>query len=63
MTQVVDFLKEYEDMFPRIFSKMKEIVGSLEEMKIHLKPDANSVKKRPYQLNPKCKKKVCKDLD
>jgi hypothetical protein len=34
ITQVVDLLKEYEDLFPRRFSKMKHIVGSLGAMKI-----------------------------
>ena len=33
-TQVVDLLKEYEDLFSVIFSKMKGIVGSLREIKI-----------------------------
>jgi hypothetical protein len=29
ITQVINLLKEYEDVFPRRFSKMKGIVGSL----------------------------------
>jgi hypothetical protein len=48
VTQVIDLLKEYEDLFPRSFSKMKGIVGSLWEMKIQLNRDVNLVKKRPY---------------
>jgi len=45
---VVDFLKEYEDLFPRRFSKIKGIVGSLGKMKIQLNPDAKPVNRRPY---------------
>jgi hypothetical protein len=59
---VVDLLKEYKHMFLRIFLEMKCIVGSLREMKIHVNPDANSVKRRPYRLNPKYKGKKCKEL-
>jgi hypothetical protein len=40
VTQVVDLLKEYEDLFPHKFSKMKGIAGSLGAMKIQLKLDA-----------------------
>ena len=50
--QVMDLLKEYGDLFPKIFSNMKGIVGSLGEMKFQLKPNANPMKKRPYRLNP-----------
>jgi hypothetical protein len=48
VTQVVDILKEYEDLFPWRFSKMKGIAGSLGAMKIQLKPNAKMVKRRPY---------------
>jgi len=58
VTQVVDLLKEYEEFFPRSFSEMKGIVGSLCAMKIQLKPDAKLVKIRTYRLNPKSKEKV-----
>jgi len=63
VTQVVDLLKEYEDLFPQRFSEMKGIVGSLGAMKIQLKPDAKLFKRRPYHLNPKYKEKVRKELD
>jgi hypothetical protein len=42
---------------------MKGIKGSLGDMKIPLKPDANSFKRRPYRLNPIYKEKVQKELD
>jgi hypothetical protein len=48
---------------PRSFSEMKGIAWSLGAMKIQLKPDAKSVKRRPYLLNPKYKEKVRKKLD
>jgi len=61
--KVVDFLKEYEDLFPQIFLEMKRMTSSLGAMKIHLKPDAKPVKTRPYHLKPKYKEKLCKELD
>jgi hypothetical protein len=63
ITHVVDLIKEYEYLFPRSFSKMKGIIGSLGAMKLQFTLDAKSVKRRPYHLNPKYKEKVCKDLD
>jgi hypothetical protein len=33
------------------------------EIKIPLRPDARPIKKRPYRLNPKYKKKVRIELD
>jgi hypothetical protein len=47
VTQVVDLLKEYEDLFPQIFSEMKGIVGSLGAMKIQLKPMPNQSREDP----------------
>jgi hypothetical protein len=41
--QVVDLLKEYEYIFPRIFLKMKGITRSLGAMKIQLNPDFKPV--------------------
>jgi len=63
VTQVVDLLKEYEDIFPRRFLEMKGITRSLWDMKFQLKPDAKPMKRRPYLLNPMYKEKVCKELD
>ena len=63
ISQVVDLLKEYQDIFPTSFSKMKGIAWELGEMHIQLKPDAKPVKKRPYWLNPKYKEKVKQELD
>jgi len=56
-------LREYEDLFPTKFYFLKGIVGDLRVMKITLKPYAKLVKHFPYQLNPKYKEKVHKELD
>lgn len=63
INQVVDLLKEYQDIFTTSFSKMKGIVDELGEMRIQLKPDAKPVKRRPYWLNPRYKEKVKQELD
>ena len=42
---------------------MKGIVGDLGEMKIPLKPDANSMKQWPYRLNPRYKEKGKEELN
>lgn len=63
ISQVVDLLKEYQDVFPTSFSEMKGIAGELGEMHIQLKPDAKPMEKRPYRLNPKYKEKVKQHLD
>ena len=60
---MVDLLKEYQDIFPMFFSKMKGIAGGLGEMHIQLKPYAKPIKKRPYWINPKYKEKVKQELD
>ena len=50
--RIAELLREYSDMFPIAFIEMKGIIGDLGEMKIPLKPEARSVKKSPYRLNP-----------
>jgi len=42
--KVVDFLCEYQDLFPTKFSCLKGIIGDLGVMKIMLKPDVKPVK-------------------
>lgn len=63
VNQVVDLLKEYQDIFPTSFSELKGIVGELGEMQIQLKPYAKPVKKRSYRLNPKYKENVKQELE
>lgn len=60
---MVNLLKEFEDLFHRIFLEMKGIVGYSGEMNIQLKLDARPIRRRPYRLNLKCKEKVWKELD
>ena len=48
--RVTELLREYSDLFPTTFTHMKGIVGEIGEMKIHLKPKARPVRKRPYIL-------------
>lgn len=61
--KVTELLREYQELFPTKFSDLKGIVGYLGVMKITLKLDVKQVKQFPYQLNPKYKEKVCKELD
>lgn len=42
---------------------MKGIVGELREMKIQLRPEARSIRQRPYRLNPIYKQKVKSEID
>jgi len=42
---------------------MKGIVGELGEMNIPLKPEARSVRQRPYRLNPIYNQKVKVEID
>ena len=56
-------LREYQDLFPTNFSNLKGIVGDLGAIKINMKPNAKSVKQRPYRMNPKYKEKVREELD
>ena len=52
MEKIMDLLHEFQDMFPTKFYEMKWILGDLGQMKIPLKPDVKSVRKRLYRLNP-----------
>jgi hypothetical protein len=63
MTEIQALLREYEDLFPTIFSKLKGIRGDLGEMRIELKPDLKPVKHQPYRLNPRVKEKFKKEID
>jgi hypothetical protein len=61
--EIQSLLREYEDLFPRNFSKLKGIKGVMGEMKIELKPICKPVKHRPYHLNPRVKEKFKKEID
>ena len=62
VSQVVNLFKEYQDIFLSIFSKMKEIVGKLGDMRIQMCLDVKLIKKRSYKHNPKYKKKVIRNM-
>ena len=61
--KVAELLRKYHDLFPTKFSYLKGIVRDLGVMKITLKPNAKSIKQRPYRLNLKYKEKVRLELD
>jgi len=42
--KVIEFLREYQDLFPTKITELKGILGDLGMMKITLKPDAKPVK-------------------
>ena len=58
MSVVMTLLKVYVDILPHSFKKMKGIKGKVGEMKIETKLDSKPIRKQPYQLNPRIKKKV-----
>ena len=45
--KIVNFLKEYQDVFARVYKDLKGLVEEMGEMKIDLIPDATPVNKRP----------------
>jgi hypothetical protein len=55
--------RDYIDMFPKMFTEMKGIVGEIGEMKIPLRLEQRPVRHRPYRLNPIYKKKVRVEID
>jgi hypothetical protein len=56
-------LREYSDLFPTTFTKMKGIVGEMGEMKIPLIPEVRLIRHQPYRLNPIYKQKVKEEID
>jgi hypothetical protein len=60
MNEVHGLLREYEELFPKMFSELKGIEGAMGEMKIELKPGSRPVKHKPYRLNHRIKEKVKK---
>jgi hypothetical protein len=61
--KVVEFLREYQDLFPTTLSEIKGTAGDLGEMKIPLNPRAKTIQQRPYKLNPRYKEKVKDEID
>ena len=61
--EIVDLLKEYQDVFARDYKDLKGLVEEMGEMKIDLLPEATPVKKRPYKLADKYKEIVKTEID
>ena len=55
-TEIVDLLKEYQDVCARDYKDLKGLVEEMGEMKIDLLPEATPVKNRPYKLAQSTKK-------
>ena len=62
-TEIVDLLKEYQDVFARDYKDLKVLVEEMGEMKIDLLPEATPIKKRPYKLAHKYKEIVKTEID
>ena len=62
-TEIVNLLKEYQDVFARDYKDLKGLVKEMGEMKIDLLPEAILVKKRPYKLAHKYKEIVKTKID
>ena len=53
--EIVNLLKEFQDLFAWDYKYLKGLVAEMGEMKIDIKTDARHVKKIPYQLAHKYK--------
>ena len=49
-TEIVNLLKEFQDVFARDYKYLKGLVQEMGEMKIYIKLDARPIKKRSYKL-------------
>ena len=62
-TEIVNLLKEFQDVFTRDYKDLKGLVHEMGEMKIDIKLDVLPIKKRPYKLAHKYKEIVKKEID
>ena len=62
-TEIIDLLNEFQDVFAQDYKDLKGLVAKMSEMKLEIKPDSRSVKKRPYKLAYKYKEIVKKEID
>jgi hypothetical protein len=60
---ITELLREYNDLFPTMFTEIKGIAGELGEMKIPLRAKARSIRHRTYRLNLIYKQKVKVEID
>ena len=62
-TEIVDLLKEYQDVFSRDYKYLKGLVEEIEEMKTDILLEETPIKKRPYKLSQKYKEIVKTKID
>ena len=62
-TEIVNLLKEFQDIFSQYYKDLKGLVHEMGEMKIDTKLDVRPMKKRPYKLAHKYKEMVKKEID
>ena len=60
---IVNLLKEYQDVFSIYYKDLKGLIEEMGEMKINLILEAKPVKKRPYKLAHKYKDIVKMEID
>jgi hypothetical protein len=60
--EIVNLLKEYQDIFTHDYEDLKGLVQEMGEMNIELLPKAKPIKKRPYKLAHKYKLGVQKEI-
>ena len=63
MAEIVNLLKEFQDVFSQDYKELKGLVQEMGEMKIDIKLDARPIKKKPYKLAHKYKEIVKKEID
>ena len=61
--EIVNLLKEFQDLFSRDYTDLEGLVHEMGEMKIDTKPDVRPMKKPPYKLAHKYKEIVKKEID
>jgi hypothetical protein len=61
--RIKELLREYNDLFPTTFTKMKGIAGDLGEMKIPLRAEAMPIRQWAYRLNLIYKQKFKAEID
>ena len=63
IVDIINLLKEYQDVFARGYTNLKGLLQEMGQMKIELFPDTKLVKKRPYKLAHKYKEIVKTKID
>ena len=61
--EIIDLIKDYQDVFAMDYKDLKGIVEEMGEMKIDLLPEETPIKKRPYKLAHKYKEIAKTEID